>query len=58
MHYDSAAMPVPRPPEFSFERRAGVIYASNEYFSSAPLRTADHIRILHELEKAFQSALR
>ena len=53
MHYDSAAMPVPRPPEFIFERRAGQAYSTNEFFSSAPLRTKDHMHILSELEKLF-----
>ncbi|MDA9463051.1 hypothetical protein [Bradyrhizobium sp. CCBAU 53415] len=53
LHYDSAALPVPRPPEFVFERRAGQPYSANEYFSSAPLRTADHMRVLDQLEKIF-----
>ncbi|MCW2227222.1 hypothetical protein [Bradyrhizobium elkanii] len=53
MHYDSASMPLPRPPEFVFERRAGQPYSSNEFFSSAPLTTKDHMHILVELEKLF-----
>ncbi|OAF06677.1 hypothetical protein AYJ54_19335 [Bradyrhizobium centrolobii] len=53
LHYDSAATPVPRPPEFVFERRAGEPYSTNQYFSSAPLRTADHMRVLNQLEKIF-----
>ena len=55
MHYDSITMPVPRPPEFVFERRAGQLYSTNEYFSSAPLRTKDHMYILDELEKLFRN---
>ena len=51
MHYDSMTMPVPRPPEFVFERRAGQLYSTNEFFSSAPLRTTDHMHVLAELEK-------
>lgn len=51
LHYDSANTPVPRPPEFIFERRAGQQYSTNEFFSSAPLRTKDHMYILNELEK-------
>jgi hypothetical protein len=56
MHYDSAATPVPRPPEFVFERRAGQSYSANEFFSSAPLRTKDHMYILGEIEKLFTHA--
>ncbi|MGX1354546.1 hypothetical protein AB7M49_008171 [Bradyrhizobium elkanii] len=51
MHYDSADTPLPRPPEFIFERRAGQPYSTNEFFSSAPLTTKDHMHILVELEK-------
>lgn len=39
-----------RPVEFAFERRAGLPYGSGLYFSSAPLRTADHMRFLNEIE--------
>jgi hypothetical protein len=53
MHYDSMSIPVPRPAEFSFERRAAELYSSNQYFSSAPVRTEDHLRVLEELEKLF-----
>lgn len=51
MHYDSMTMPVPRAPEFVFERRAGEVYSSDVYFSSAPLRTKDHMHALSEFEK-------
>lgn len=50
LHYDSVAAPVPRPPEFVFERRVGQPYGIREYFSSAPLRTGDHVRLLNLLE--------
>jgi hypothetical protein len=40
------AGPVP----FKFERRAGVPFSSNLYFSSAPVRTSDHVNLLHKLE--------
>jgi len=53
MHYDAMETPVPRSPEFSFERRAGEKYSTNEFFTSAPLRTSDHLKVLEALEKAF-----
>ena len=37
--------------DFTLERRAGQPYSSNRYFSSAPTRTEDHIRILESIEK-------
>jgi hypothetical protein len=51
MHYDAAPTPLPRAPEFSFERRAGVPYAENQFFTSAPVRTDEHLRIVQVLEK-------
>jgi hypothetical protein len=52
MHYDSMATPIPRPPHFVFERRVGQQYSTNEFFSSAPVRTKDHLKILDLLESA------
>jgi hypothetical protein len=40
----------PHAPEFVFERRAGEAYSSNVYFSSAPLQTKDHLKLLDSLE--------
>jgi hypothetical protein len=54
MHYDSMAVPIPRPPQFVFERRLGQQYSTNEFFTSAPVRTEDHLKILSALEKAFK----
>jgi hypothetical protein len=51
MHYDSMAMPIPRPSEFSFERRRTELYSTNQFFSSAPVRTDDHLRVLEALER-------
>lgn len=41
--------PVPR---FFIERRAGMPYSSNTYFSDASLATSDHLEVLEEFEKA------
>jgi hypothetical protein len=53
MHYDSIAAPIPRPPQFVFERRVGQQYSTNEFFTSGPLRTKDHLEVLESLEKIF-----
>jgi hypothetical protein len=37
--------------EFLFERRAEKPFFANIYFSAAPVRTSDHIKILEELER-------
>jgi len=39
--------------DFLLERRIGVPYDQPRIFSSAPLKTADHIRALEALERAF-----
>lgn len=36
--------------DFTIERRAGRPFGENRYFSSAPLRTQDHIRVLEQIE--------
>ena len=41
------------PAIFSIERRAEIPFAENTYFSSAPLRSAEHIEIV----KAFEASL-
>jgi hypothetical protein len=53
MHYDSMIEPPPRAPEFTFERRAGELFSTKEFFTSAPVRTSDHLAILEALEKVF-----
>ena len=40
--------------DFTIERRASEPYSSNRYFSSGPVRTADHIRILEMIEDAIK----
>lgn len=44
------------PAEFNFERRAGKPYSELTYFTSAPLKTADHLAFLDELEGLGRSA--
>ena len=39
--------------KFIFERREGEPFSRNLYFSTAPLRTKDHLELLALLEKAF-----
>jgi hypothetical protein len=51
MHYDSVPTPLPRVPDFSFERRAGSVYSENQFFTSAPIRTDEHLRIVRLLEE-------
>jgi hypothetical protein len=37
--------------DFLVERRSGAPYESNRYFSSAPMRTAEHVKLLERLER-------
>lgn len=49
-HVDQAN---PGPMPFKFERRANQPFTSNLFFSSSPLKTGDHLRLLDVLERAF-----
>lgn len=40
-----------RPIPFRLERRAGVSFETNYYYSCAPLPTKDHLKVLERLEK-------
>jgi len=40
------------PINFLVERRAGVSFDKNIYFSAAPLKTSDHLEVLAEFEKS------
>ena len=39
--------------KFTFERRIDTPFSANMFFSSAPLRTEDHINLLSEMERFF-----
>lgn len=41
---------------YRLERRAGVAFDANLYFSSAPLRTDNHIMLLERMERALTSS--
>lgn len=43
------------PSEFKFERKIGLSFSSNQYFSRAPLQTFEHLELLDELEKLLAS---
>lgn len=49
--YDSTSPSTVMWVPFSIERRLGVPYEDNAYFSQAPLRTKDHERLLEKLER-------
>lgn len=40
-----------KPPSFGIERKLGVPFSENKYWSKSPFTTADHLRVLRELEQ-------
>lgn len=52
-HTDQETMPPLRPGPFRLERRVGVDFKFNQYYSVAPLRTQDHIALIESLERLF-----
>jgi hypothetical protein len=42
--------------DFTIERRVGHAFKENRYYCQAPLRTADHVRVLQELEDIARNA--
>jgi hypothetical protein len=50
MHYDVTENTLLGAPEFIFERRAGSPFSSNKFFTSAPIKTAEHLELLESLE--------
>ena len=51
LHADTLEYTGLKPPGFTLERKAGSPFSSNLYFSGAPLRTADHVSLLEEIEE-------
>lgn len=49
---DQAKISTMRPPVFKIERRIGIEYQFNQYFTAAPLRTKDHLALLEDWEQA------
>ena len=50
LHTDTNVIPGLKPIPFTVERRLGSDFSQNRYFSTAPLRSPDHIEILEHLE--------
>lgn len=54
-HCDVSEVQSVRPETFTFERRAQKPFDSGLFFSAAPLKTADHLALLDELESILAS---
>jgi len=50
LYLDLEQMKIPIPSTFTISRRDKMPFSSNLYFSSAPLKTSDHLALLEELE--------
>jgi len=51
LSFDQIGRLGPQPGTFNLDRRANVPYEENIWFAQAPLKTADHINLLLDLEK-------
>ena len=51
LHFDQLGKSLPQPGAFSLERRTNIAYADNVWFVQAPLKTADHVALLKDLER-------
>lgn len=51
LSFDQIGRLGPQPGTFNLERRANVPYDKDIWFTQAPLKTADHIKLLSDLEK-------
>jgi hypothetical protein len=51
LNYDLLKHRLPQPAAFQLERRGKQPFESNFYFSAAPLRTPDHLKLLEKIEK-------
>lgn len=57
LHTDGGSMPggtSSQTPAFSFERQINQPFSARRYFSSAPLKTVDHVSILKALEESLK----
>ena len=57
LNANNDTLPAPKPVAFSFERREGKPYDSGFFFSTASLKTSDHMSILNELEAIIRAML-
>lgn len=55
-HVDGGTNTIGAPPPFSFERTINQPWSANHYYSSAPLATDDHIKVLEALERALTTS--
>ena len=51
LHCDPGQTQIPIPGYFTFERRAGLAYDQNRYFSQSPLKTSDHKAVIEQIER-------
>ncbi len=60
MYFDAtkATNPVTLATVFTVERRAGMPFEENKFFSQAPLKTSDHEAVLEQLEKLLSAVTR
>jgi hypothetical protein len=52
MYVDTLDLKAPFPTNFKLERREGFGFGSNVFFSSAPLKTEDHLDLLEHVESS------
>jgi hypothetical protein len=57
-YFDKHKFPTFAPPALRIDRRDGVPFDQNVYWSEAPLRTDDHLAVLAEFERACLSGLK
>jgi hypothetical protein len=55
MYTDTLNKQPPLPTPFVIERRVGAPYSENKFFSQAPLKSADHERVLRHFEKSLRA---
>jgi hypothetical protein len=49
LNFDPTGLAQPVPSHFSVERRVGLPYSLNTYFSNAPLKTSEHVKLLETI---------